>query len=99
MSTKTEPNSLPEFRRRLSSIGASVAVLAAVLTLSAYGGSLSAAPSGGLPHTSDYHSLLVTPASPAKLVLGTHQGLYVSSDGGRHWRFDNLAGNDAMNLV
>jgi photosystem II stability/assembly factor-like uncharacterized protein len=31
-------------------------------------------------------------------VLGTHVGLYVSSDGGRHWRFDSLSGDDAMNL-
>ncbi len=55
--------------------------------------------SAGLPDTPDYHSLLVNPTDPRKLVLGTHSGLYVSSDGGRHWRFDALSGDDAMNLV
>jgi photosystem II stability/assembly factor-like uncharacterized protein len=53
----------------------------------------------GLPNTPDYHSLLVNPSDPAKLVLGTHYGLYVSEDGGRHWRFDKLQGSDAMNLA
>jgi photosystem II stability/assembly factor-like uncharacterized protein len=32
-------------------------------------------------------------------MLGTHNGLYVSTDGGRRWRFDKLAGSDAMNLA
>jgi photosystem II stability/assembly factor-like uncharacterized protein len=62
------------------------------------GGESSAKASAGLPNTSDYHSLLVNPADPERLVLGTHAGLYASGDGGRHWRFDALAGNDAMNL-
>jgi photosystem II stability/assembly factor-like uncharacterized protein len=53
----------------------------------------------GLPATPDYHSLLVSPSNPRKLVLGTHYGLYGSSDGGRHWRFDALSGDDAMNLA
>ena len=55
--------------------------------------------SAGLSDTPDYHSLLVNPNNPRKLVLGTHFGLYVSSDGGRHWRFDALSGDDAMNLA
>ncbi|MDQ2981054.1 MAG: YCF48-related protein [Actinomycetota bacterium] len=55
--------------------------------------------SAGLPDTPDYHSLLVNPRNPRKLVLGTHVGLYISSDGGRHWRFDALSGDDAMNLA
>ncbi len=41
----------------------------------------------------------VNPSNSQKLVLGTHVGLYVSSDGGRHWRFDTLSGDDAMNLA
>ena len=56
-------------------------------------------PQAGLPNTPDYHSLLVDPSNPDKLVLGTHYGLYVSTDGGRHWRSDKLQGNDAMNLA
>src|SRR5437660_1500940 len=44
--------------------------------------------SAGLPNTPDYHSLLVNPSNSQHLLLGTHVGLYVSADGGRHWRFD-----------
>lgn len=55
--------------------------------------------SAGLPHTADYHSLLVNPTDSSKLVLGTHQGLYSSDDGGAHWTFDTLADSDAMNLA
>src|SRR6266545_5387543 len=53
----------------------------------------------GLPRTSDYHSLLVAPSDPARLLLGTHQGLFGSSDGGRTWRKVGLSGHDAMNLA
>jgi photosystem II stability/assembly factor-like uncharacterized protein len=74
-----------------------LAVLLGLIVLNR-GGS-SAKTSVGLPHTPDYHSLLVDPSDPRRLVLGTHTGLYVSSDGGRHWRFDALAGQDAMNLA
>jgi photosystem II stability/assembly factor-like uncharacterized protein len=75
--------------------------LVAVLALTVFNGgsSSSAKLSAGLPHTSDYQSLLVDPSDPRRLVLGTHTGLYGSSDGGRHWRFDALAGKDAMNLA
>lgn len=53
----------------------------------------------GLPHTSDYHSLLVAPSNPAHLLLGTHQGLFGSSNGGRTWRKVGLSGHDAMNIA
>jgi photosystem II stability/assembly factor-like uncharacterized protein len=52
-----------------------------------------------LPKSPHYHSLLVSPTNPNDLVLGTHTGLYVSTDAGRHWRFDALKGNDAMGLA
>jgi len=58
-----------------------------------------APPAIGLPHTPDYHALLVSATDARQLVLGTHAGLYVSSDGGRSWRAGELAGHDAMNLV
>jgi photosystem II stability/assembly factor-like uncharacterized protein len=58
-----------------------------------------APPAVGLPHTPDYHALLVSATDARQLVLGTHAGLYVSSDGGRSWRKGELAGHDAMNLV
>jgi len=54
---------------------------------------------GGLPHTPDYHSLLVAPGSADTLVLGTHEGLFRSSDGGRTWTKAELDGQDAMNLA
>ncbi len=52
-----------------------------------------------LPDTSDYHSLLVAPKAPDQLVLGTHQGLFRSSDGGQSWTQAELANQDAMNLA
>jgi photosystem II stability/assembly factor-like uncharacterized protein len=52
-----------------------------------------------LPDTPDYHSLLVTPSDASSLVLGTHNGLYRSTDGGRTWEQASLAGQDAMNLA
>ncbi len=80
---------------------AGIAALAVVLALTVFhGGSGSGKKaSAGLPDTPDYHSLLVNPSNSQKLMLGTHVGLYVSSDGGRHWRFDALSGDDAMNLA
>lgn len=82
-----------------------VGLTAAIALVALRGGGSSGAPDGvqqasaGLPNTPDYHSLLVSPSNPRKLVLGTHYGLYGSSDGGRHWRFDALSGDDAMNLA
>ncbi len=80
---------------------AGVVALAVVLALTVFrgGGSSGGQKSAGLPETPDYHSLLVNPSSSQKLMLGTHVGLYVSSDGGRHWRFEALSGDDAMNLA
>jgi photosystem II stability/assembly factor-like uncharacterized protein len=54
---------------------------------------------GGLPNTSDYHSLLVAPNDPDHILLGTHAGLYESTDGGRNWQQIALQGQDAMNLA
>jgi photosystem II stability/assembly factor-like uncharacterized protein len=52
-----------------------------------------------LPDTPDYHSLLVAPTDASSLVLGTHNGLYRSTDGGKTWDQASLAGQDAMNLA
>ena len=93
---------LPFYRQRAflwlaaALIAAVIGALAVVATQGGGGGSTASA---GLPNTPDYHSLLVNPTNPRKLVLGTHVGLYVSSDGGRHWRFNALSGDDAMNLA
>jgi len=58
-----------------------------------------AAATGGLPNTPDYHSLLVAPSDPDHIRLGTHAGLYESTDGGRDWQRVALKGQDAMNLA
>ena len=58
-----------------------------------------ATPAAGLPDTPDYHSLLVSPTNANALLLGTHNGLFRSTDGGRTWASDALGGQDAMNLV
>jgi photosystem II stability/assembly factor-like uncharacterized protein len=58
-----------------------------------------APPPVGLPHTPDYHSLLVDPTDPGRILLGTHVGIYESTNGGRSWTFAKLEGDDAMNLV
>jgi photosystem II stability/assembly factor-like uncharacterized protein len=63
------------------------------------GGDGPAAAAGGLPNTPDYHSLLVAPSDPQHVLLGTHAGLYESSDGGRDWQRVALEGQDAMNLA
>jgi photosystem II stability/assembly factor-like uncharacterized protein len=57
------------------------------------------AAAAALPNTGDYHSLLVAPNAPNELVLGTHQGLFRSTDGGRSWTQAELANQDAMNLA
>jgi photosystem II stability/assembly factor-like uncharacterized protein len=54
---------------------------------------------GGLPDTPDYHSLLVAPSDPRHILLGTHAGLYESTNSGRAWTQVALAGQDAMNLA
>jgi photosystem II stability/assembly factor-like uncharacterized protein len=58
-----------------------------------------APPAVGLPHTPDYHSLLVDAADADRVLLGTHVGIYETMDGGRRWTFAGLEGDDAMNLV
>ena len=72
-------------------VGAAVAVLA-----TRDGGDPAAA--AGLPRTPDYHSLLVSPDDPRRLTLGTHDGLFRSTDGGLTWERAALAGEEAMNL-
>jgi len=93
---------LPLYRQRafvwLAAAVVAALIASVVAVIAARGGGGTSA-SAGLPDTPDYHSLLVNPTNPQKLVLGTHVGLYVSADGGRHWRFAALSGDDAMNLA
>lgn len=74
---------------------------AVVLTLLRDSGSSNGTPTagGGLPDTPDYHSLLVSPTDANHLVLGTHNGLFESTDGGRIWAEAGLVRRDAMNLA
>jgi photosystem II stability/assembly factor-like uncharacterized protein len=85
-----------------AAVAAAVAIGAAlvgVLALAGDGDQSGASAAGGLPNTPDYHSLLVAPGDPNALVLGTHNGLYRSIDGGRSWQSTTLVGHDAMNLA
>ena len=77
-----------------------LAIAIPAVILAAGGGSDEAARSSSavLPDTPDYHSLLVAAQNADALTLGTHNGLYQSSDGGRSWQSTALAGQDAMNL-
>jgi photosystem II stability/assembly factor-like uncharacterized protein len=52
-----------------------------------------------LPNTPDYHSLLIDQRDADHLWLGTHYGLFESTDGGRTWSEAGLGGQDAMNLA
>jgi hypothetical protein len=63
------------------------------------GGEAVAPPARGLPHTPDYHSLLVDPANANRVLLGTHVGVYESTDGGESWTFLGLEGKDAMHFA
>ena len=63
------------------------------------GGDAVEPPAQGLPNTPDYHALFVFPEDPKHLLLGTHVGVYESSDGGRAWRFLGLEGKDSMNFA
>jgi hypothetical protein len=87
-------------RRWLPFVVGAAIVLAAVAAFAvAPRGSSGDGKTAGLPNTSDYHSLLVAPADPRQLILGTHQGLFRSTDAGRHWASYRMGGRDAMNLV
>jgi photosystem II stability/assembly factor-like uncharacterized protein len=75
------------------------AIVAAVIVKSSSNDDKTAAPAAGLPNTPDYHSLSVSPTDPNGILLGTHDGLYRSGDGGKTWSSQGLNGRDAMNLA
>ncbi len=56
-------------------------------------------PARGLPETPDYHALYIFPDDSGHLLLGTHVGVYESTNGGVSWRFLGLEGKDAMHFV
>lgn len=100
-SSKTE-RTIPQ-RAVIAAAGAALVVAALVTVwLMNRGGeapSTAQARAAGLPETSDYHSLSVSPDNPRLILLGTHQGLYRSRDGGHSWGFAAIGGQDAMNLA
>jgi photosystem II stability/assembly factor-like uncharacterized protein len=108
MVTKTKRPKAPQTRPRAATrrpplwvylAAAGIIILGIAIAVLANRGSGSPPSSAGLPDTPDYHSLLVDPTNPDRLLLGTHAGLYRSSDGGRHWQFFKLPNRDAMNLA
>lgn len=103
-SKRQVPSGEPTARRSpllIAWIALGIAIAAFVAVVYALG-SGSAGPTNsvsGLPRTSDYHSLLVAPTDANALLLGTHEGLFRSPDGGLTWEAASLAGDDAMNLA
>lgn len=91
----------PPRRRWWIALAVAIAAAAALVAALAFGtgGDGSASAAGRLPNTSDYHSLAVSPDDPDVLLLGTHQGLFRSRDGGHTWAHVALSGQDAMNLA
>jgi photosystem II stability/assembly factor-like uncharacterized protein len=75
-----------------------VALGVGIAALATRGGESPSA-AAGLPDTSDYHSLLVDAKNADVIFLGTHAGIYRSSDAGVHWRRFKLEDRDAMNLA
>jgi photosystem II stability/assembly factor-like uncharacterized protein len=81
-----------------AALALAIAIPAAILASRGSSEEAAGTPTAGLPDTPDYHSLLVAVSDAETLTLGTHNGLYQSSDGGRTWQSTTLAGQDAMNL-
>ena len=95
---RTDPPTRPPWLIAAVATASLVALVSGVLALATRSGD-GGASSSGLPNTADYHSLLVEPKSASALVLGTHEGLFRSADGGRTWTKAELDGRDAMNLA
>ncbi len=49
-------------------------------------GGKTAHPAGRGVH-SDHHAIWIDPANPNRMIQGTDGGAYLSTDGGKHWRF------------
>lgn len=49
-------------------------------------------------NTADYHSLLVDPQAPDRILFGSHEGIQESRDGGVTWQAGTLINADAMQL-
>ena len=85
--TRQQPRSSRPWLSALAGAGAFavVALIVGVAVTRSNGGSgTPTAPrvAPGLPDTPDYHSLVVSPTNAKALLLGTHYGLYRSTDGG-----------------
>jgi len=83
----------------VAAIGLVALVTIGLVLMRGLGEDATRAAAAPLPDTSDYHSLLVAPNAPDELVLGTHQGLFRSTDGGQTWTQAELTNQDAMNLA
>lgn len=52
----------------------------------------------GVPEAADYHAVLVDEDNPLRVLIGTHEGVFESSNGGQTWQRTTLTGVDAMSL-
>ena len=88
--------------RRLA-LGAAVVAVAFLAGVGAlwYGGTAGRAAQRPIAtvRAPDYHVLAFDPVSPGRVFLGTHAGLFVSSDRGQAWRPIPTAEGDVMAVV
>lgn len=70
-----------------------------VCALAAAGLAVPGAGSAALPRITPYDSLLVSRTDPSSLLLGTQNGLFRSTDGGRSWSAAGLAGQAVTSLA
>lgn len=84
--------------RSLSLLFIALALGAIVIFAVTRGGPDTAGGSGSKPAVgADLHSLVVDPEDPDRIYVGGHQGVSVSSDGGKMWKtVSSLDGADAM---
>lgn len=85
--------------RTVSVVVVSILALAGIVALLVKGGGSDAATAeAGLPKGQIYSSLLAVGENPETILLGTGEGAFASTDGGRTWQRDGLDGMIVMNL-
>lgn len=89
-------------RRRRPWVPAAVGLTAAIAVVVAVASGGDEAQAPGRPGTnpvvgSDLHSLVVDPSDPRTIYVGSHEGVSISTDGGKTWEVEEtLSGADAM---
>lgn len=94
---KAQPKSWYQRVGMTTWIVAGLVAAVAIFALLSRGNEVPEGPSAIPVVGADLHSLVVDPADPARLFIGSHQGVSVSADGGDSWQVvGSLDGADAM---